>query len=848
MIGNAFQPLSKGVKAITSSFSGQRRDLLGELNIRDVVDGVALLDDGRMEVGIEVTLPPALGMPDFDDFMTHAKAAIHTTPDYARVRFITMVTESDHSFLEEYRKRATAKEEIAQLLAQSRYSYYTDLWRQGYVLSWKSFVCATVGTKKAKMPWTKDVLTYSKKMFAKAKRVQQRLVTHFSQLGFQPRPLGTQDVFEVCFRYLNPSLAKVTLGNYQSTYQVYPEKMLQANPALRIPSFRAQVAKSTVDNSNLTYLRVGDEYVKCLAMMSIPNETAVGIGNIVLRSGLRQTYVVDFTHLPQDKNLAKIKRRNARTFGNMGSTTYVDSDVDEGLSEGRQLVRHIVQTGDHTFQTSAALFLYANNLDDLNDATVSALSSLASISGSPFTMIDSGVYDPWISLAPFSGNDYLEKVELIESNAVHFLPLAGTWTGSQKPVALYHTRSGALVSVDSFDPRNKNWHTLYLGDTRSGKTFAAQYQMSEALKDDLIEAIIIDRGLSWSNVVRAYNGTIIKIEPGGDTSINPFQLEEGQLKPSEEKKAFLLNILKAMCPSDGGAVEADETAIFAAAIEEVYDAHRSEVKDPATGEYYETLELFTLSDYVKTMLKLSAIGNRRVTKYDEEIASGLARRLQVWTGDSPLGRFIDRPTRLPTSMAKVVLYETSAFDAMPMLDAVGTMLIQSEIWQRARGNIDKKLILAIDEAWAITQNRYSCALTLEIARRGAKEGIALWLITHSLKDLVGEGKDALLGAFNSYFLVRLTTEHELLKEHLKLPEEYLSVFSSLTARKNEYNELLYITRREGGMEAEVLSLRPCPIDYWTFTNHADDLALLAVKTKELGSRENAIKVLAGMKV
>jgi conjugal transfer ATP-binding protein TraC len=837
-------PVVQGIRNIRKTFLGQHKDLLSELNIRDVVDGVALLDDGRMEVGIEITLPPALGMPDFNDFMTYAKAAIHTTPDFSRVRFITMVVESDRSYLDEYKKRATAKEDIARLLAESRHAYYTDLWKRGYVLSWRTFVSVTVGTKGFKWPWDKQTLTYSSKLLDKAKRVRQRLANHFSQLNFHPRELGTQDVFALVFRYLNPSLAKVTLGKYESTYQDYPEKLVMENPALRAPSFRTQVAKSTVNNSNLSYLRVGEEYLKCLAMMSIPDKTRVGIGNLILRSGLRQTYVADFTHVPQQETLAKIKRRNANTFGNMGSETYVDSDVEEGLHEGRDLVKHIVRSGDHTFQVSAALFLYAKDLDDLHDTTVSALSSLASIPGQPFTMIDSGIYDPWISLCPFSGNDYLEKVELVESNAVHLLPLAGTWSGSQNAVALYHTRSGALVSVDSFDARNKNWHVLYLGDTRSGKTFAAQYQLSETLKDDTIDAIIIDRGLSWSNVVRAYNGVVIKIEPGGETSINPFQLEEGELVPSEAKKAFLLSILKAMCPSNAGAEEADETALFAAAIEEVYDAHRTERRDES-GEFYETLERFTLSDYIKTLLNLSAIGKRRVTDYDKEIAASLARRLQIWTGDSPLGRFIDRPTTLPTSMAKVVLFETSAFDSMPMLDAVGTMLIQAEVWQRARGNVERKLILAVDEAWAILRNRHSCALTLEIARRGGKEGIGLWLITHSLADLVGEGKEALLGAFNSYFLVRLSTEDDLLRDTLKLPEEYLRVFASLTGEKNAYNELLYITRREGGMEAEVLILRPSSFDYWTFTNHADDLALLARKTKELGSRENAIRELAG---
>ena len=130
-----------------------------------------------------------------------------------------------------------------------------------------------------------------------------------------------------------------------------------------------------------------------------------------------------------------------------------------------------------------------------------------------------------------------------------------------------------------------------------------------------------------------------------------------------------------MLPGDDPVQIADEDSVLISAIAEVYSAHLTEYKI-SEGEYGKRLTPFVLTDFVDTLETLSGVGERSVTAEDKKIANGLARRLQKWTGDSPLGRFLDRPTTLPVGDHKTILYETSAFGDDEDLRKVGTMLIQ----------------------------------------------------------------------------------------------------------------------------------------------------------------------------
>lgn len=823
-------------------FGQQQRDLLSEIKTRDVVDGKAFLKDGRLEIGIEIYPPGFLMSPDHAFLTNLARNILHTTPEASRSRLITVVAPSQPYLIQEYGKLNHAPTDTAHLLAEGRHAFFHKMWREGKVVDVRHFFCLTIGKKIRGKNFT-----YNESLLNQANIMLSRIMARFDELGYFPRQLTTQDIFELCYAYYNPSLTQVEQKKYESTYQVYADKILRENNSVRAPTFKAQVAKSSVNNSYPSVLRVGEFFLRLIAMTSIPDATFMGLNNLLLQQGIQQIMVTDFTHLPHAQILGKIKNRNSRAAAALDAEAGGENiELSEGLARGRDMLRHLFDTGDHIFEVTSCVWLMHPDKDILRQKATATLSRMANVPGNPYRLIDSGLLSPWLQCAPFSGDQYIERVTLVETNAAHFFPTFGLWDGSEKPMAMYQTRMGNLVGIDHFDQRNKGNHALILGEPRSGKSFTMQYHMSEALKDPNIEAVIIDRGLNWQRIVDVYDGVTVKIEPGGDTSINPFQLAEGETKPSEDQKTLILQLLLAMATDGQLKSTPNEVAILTAAIDEAYQSHLVAQEDPETGEYIDVAEIFTLSDFIYNLRNLSAIGDTPLSPQDKAIASDLATRFQLWAGDSALGKFIDRPTQMPIDDAKVVLYETSAFEVIPALSAVGTMLIQNEVWKRALRTREKRLIFAIDEAWAITRNQYSLQLTLEIARRGAKEGISMWLLTHSLHDVTGEGKEALLPAFDNYFLIRLTNEDNLLREYMKLPDSYIQAFNNLSRQKGVFNEFLFMSRRDTGLEAEVLVLRPSPTDYWTMTSDDEDLKILARKELELGSRQAAIRALAGV--
>ena len=828
---------------LVNVFEGpQQNNLVKELPYWDIIDGVMFLESGRAEVGVKLHLPPTTLRPPLPQIKNMLRTALRNTPQGSRVRFYTSITPASRALLNTYIDLGDAEEPAAQMLADERAKQLDELRLQGLITDWNACLTVAFGSEKGNKKALSPDETAS--TLNQAKRIQLKLERFLENAGLNPKPLSTQDVYELVYRYFNPDSAGYDVGTYVPTQKAYPVKAMDKFPGLNPATLRKQLLKSEIANGRGDHVKVGRTYHQVIVLDNEPEKTRNSIGNIFLRSGLDFSLVLEAHHEDYEKAIRRLKQSNATNYGTAGSEdVYVDSDVEDDLRAGRGLMQMINQSGDHVFRFSAAVILRHTDLTALRDVTQRAASNLASIPGNPFRILSRNTYKPFKMLAPFNGEQYHEFVTLLETNVAQLFPCSGPYKGSQRPVSLYLTRMNTLAAIDSFDTRNKNWHSLILGKTRSGKTFMAQKQLSDVLRDASIDARIVDRGLSWKRLVDRFDGDVIPIETGGEVSINPFDLPAGMTRPNEEQKGFLAMLLRAMIPTEGGAVEADEDAILVSAIEEAYESARSERKDDLEN-WVEVFEPFILTDFAETLLSLSAIGDRPIRASERDIAASLARRLQVWTGDTPLGRLVDAPTTLPDSDARVVLYETSSFNAQPKLDAIGTMLIQRAIWNRAISSKSRRMVMAVDEAWALLNNVYAVRFLVEMLRRGAKEGVAVWLLTHTLNDITGEKHAGVFQALSTFIIFQLMGEDDKLQELLRLSGSVMRDFKTISGRKGIDNEFLFYTEREDGPEGDILSYRPSRTDYWTFTNHADDLRIIEERTNALGSETAAIRELS----
>ncbi|MGC8877065.1 helicase HerA domain-containing protein [Thermus sp.] len=824
----------------TSPFSRAREDsLTALLPYWEIQDGLVVLNDGRVEVGVRLELPPTLFVSTayMEGLVGVLKALLRSAvPEGSRARLVVEVSPAHPSRVERYREMP-ASHPVARFLQEKRYEAWKERWARGEVLERRVYLSVLLGKprhKRRRVPFTPEEW---KEVVGEAVKVRERVVQAASSYRIPAFPMDDQELFAAIYRYFNPALALAEVPRYQRTWQRYPREAIRRIPSLRPPTLRAQVARSEVDNSYRDALYLGGMWAGILSLYTVPDETYAEMGDVLARAGGSRFYLVmDFLHEPFELAIRALKARARRYYSASQSGTYVDPNVRVGQVETEGAITHVSQTGDHIFQVGVSLVLLERERQALEGRTAQAMSELSRVPGNPFRVLRNGLLTPWLTLAPFSGGIPEERVYLLETNAAHFFPTTGAWAGSPRPVALFRNRQGALVQVDPFDKRMRNYNGVVVGGSGSGKTFSVQYLLSELLRDDKVSVVILDRGRNYQALVEAFGGAMVDIRPGAGTSINPFDLEEGEVEPTPEKKGDLLKLLRAMVPpGDDPTAEAVENAILEAAIAQTY-ARATTVDLLEDGTEAKRYLGARLSDLVKTLLTLDEIGGRGISPTEKEVARSLALRLQSWTGDSPLGTFVDRPTSVPVSTARVVCYELEGLDAYEGLDVVGTVLMADLIWKRAkegkRRGEERNLLVVLDEAWKVFKNPYAASLVEELYRRFRHLGGGIWSITQSLQDFSGDSAGRIVQNTTWVFLFRVQGEEAYVKEVFGLPDRAMAVWQSLGGVKGLYGEVMVWCVRDDRKEGDVLQLWPTPYDYWLFTSAQEE----AAKRKALAER------------
>ena len=816
----------------------REHSLTEEFAYWEIHEGLMFLEDGRAEVGVELLLKPTLllSQSELEGLLYMVRSVLRNgVPQGTRARLYVEASPAPEGVVEAYRQAYAPGHPVARALAEERYRHWRTLWERGEVMERRAFLTVSFGRRRPKrLPFGKAELAG---LVKEGGKIRERIRMIARGRGVEVREMDDQAVFGLAYRYLNPGLRLSGVPRYRPTWQRYPRVAVEKMPGLRPPTLRAQLLRSEVDNSYREVLYVGGRWLSMFSLYTIPDETYTEMGDVLALAGGGEYYLVtDFYHEPYERALKALKARARRFYAASANTeTYVDPNVVIGQQETEGAIAHISQTGDHVYRVGVSLILIEREREALERRASQVVGRLSEIPGNPFRQLKNGLFEPWKNRAPFSGGISDEVVSLLESNAADLVPLTGAWKGHDQPVVLFHNRFRSLTYLDPFTPRTANWNGIVAGGSGSGKTFFTQYVLADLLRRDEVDVVILDRGRNYEALVEAFGGAFIDIRPGGATSVNMFDLEEGEAEPSPEKLQDVLRFLRAILPpGDDRTEEAVENAILEAAIEQTYKRASPDVPQ-ADGSYKKVYQGARLSDLAQTLVLLDEVGSRPASPSEKEVARKLALRLQSWVGDSPKGQFLDRPTSVPLSQARVVCYELEGLK--DDLEVIGTLLIADLVWKRAKKNQERRVLVVLDEAWKVFQSPYASRLIEELYRRFRFLGGGIWSITQSLADFAGEGPKALLQNTSFHFLLRLSrSEAELtvMREVLSMPDRAIAVHGGLTGVKGVYAEALAWIRTGEGREGEVIAVRPSPVDYWLFTSTKEEVAQRREMVKRYG--------------
>ena len=322
-------------------------------------------------------------------------------------------------------------------------------------------------------------------------------------------------------------------------------------------------------------------------------------------------------------------------------------------------------------------------------------------------------------------------------------------------------------------------HTLMLGATGSGKSFAANFILESVQKYDPL-TFIFDLGGSYETVTRAFGGTYLNVglkNPG--FTINPFSLQ-----PTPENMNFLYLFLRVPIEA-GGHYELtpeDEKALFAA-IERVY-------KLPA--------EIRTLTNFAS-------------------ILGPLGERLHRWTQAGQFGHLFDNVEDTLT-LSRFQTFNFDGWSDYP--DILEPLLFY--VLQRASSEIEKPAntatfkVFVIDEAWIFLKNRTIRDWITRAEKTWRKKNAAMILATQSVVELAASDMLHIVNEScpTKIFLSNPNIDRKLYAEIFQLNDTQLELLESLVPKR----ELLLIQPR--GTKKLVLEVDA--LGYWMATNNARD--------------------------
>lgn len=818
-----------------------------ELPYWDLRDGVVVLEDGTLEVGVEVRLPSTTLSPLSDVKALHATILStlgSVLPQKERLRLYIEAAPMSYETLARYEQSSTCEYPAADALTKAKLDFLDKARRDGKLVEYRAYLTCTFTPPSQRWRWVSLDAESFRHRHIKALTLRQKLVGALAQAGFDPVPLLSQGLFELIWRYFNPGMRLHKPPVHIKLKTHYPEHVLKRFPWLAPPTLRSQVSGSDLAR-RWDYLWYSGHYAQVVSMGNLPVGYTQGgmIGHLLTLPRLFWL-TVDYVHEPYGPTvralMAQARRLYAATGDTGGLTDYTDPTVRVGFKELDDALSHVSETGTHVYRVGLSMTLLDTTEEGIRRGTQEAVEAFTQLPGVKPIVETAGLFKQFVALAPCSGRVNERVFLTLQENAADFFPLDAPWRGSSQPTSLIWNRWDSLTSIDPFDPRSTNWNGIVVGASGTGKTFLMQMLLGDLIARGA-DVMIVDRGYGYQQLVDLFGGQTIPIEPGTNVSINPFDLPQDVTSPNDQQKGFLMALLRAMLPPERGASESLENAILSSAIVQTYARATTEHK--VEGKVVSRFAGTRLSDLARVLVTLEAVGDRSASSQERDVARNLALKLQHWTGNSPFGQLIDRPTSI-ASDAPVLYYETSGLERHHELRPVGLLLIADLIWKRVSQNPGRKKVVVLDEVWSLLKVPQAAAFIVELYRRFRRYNAAVYAITQSLKDFQAEEARGILQNTTYHYLLRLPGEDDIVQALFHLPDRAMETFRSLSSMRGSFSEAMMWIRQEDGLEGGVIVLRPSPLEYWAYTTSAEEIVVRESYVKKHGELLSALQELA----
>ena len=367
-------------------------------------------------------------------------------------------------------------------------------------------------------------------------------------------------------------------------------------------------------------------------------------------------------------------------------------------------------------------------------------------------------------------------------------PLFGASSGRsiskhlEKPaLAILETRSKTPYHYDLFC--GDVGHTLILGATGAGKSFALNFLLVSALQYDP-RVLILDLGGSYRWLTSFLGGSYLELSPS-ESGKSSFQLRPFSLPPTERTFQFLSGWVARLLRIGGG---------------ELAGADTSEIHDRVADLYQLPPQHRTLTGLVRTL--------------PQKMWPPLSR----WHGDGPWGAIFDNPATgddLKLADWQVIDLAGAAEHEDLCEAALFYLLERLRLALEDPAQTARVKLMVVDEAWRYLRDPAVLSYLAEAAKTWRKKNAALILATQSAVDLTGTaGASALLESLPTKLFLANPDLPQSVGEVFRLNEQEVELIRGLIPKRE-----MYLRRAD---EFGVLRLEVDRESYWLYTSSARD--------------------------
>jgi hypothetical protein len=365
--------------------------------------------------------------------------------------------------------------------------------------------------------------------------------------------MSHQEIFLEIKRALNP------LANDTLLYR-------PADQSLVYESGRSQMANVNVEDELDDYLKIGGLLYSWITLRDLPDATFPGMLQELLRMDFPLVINAEVSLPDQVKVVKKYKSRLRKMLAAQrdihgGFHTNVDAQVGE-----RQLVKvleDVISSSRKTCELSLIIAVRtstpAHNRKEREEAervlanrrqqVLHALTRMNGARGIPEMLAQKRMF---FSGLPAMAGENLRGIEMLTANAADLLPVEVPWRGTpSSPLVLVETPTRQLIPFSLFDSSLADANALFIAKSGGGKTVMAQIFLAMMARAKPLISIL-ERGDSYRPLVELMGGRVIEVDLESTESLNPWDLQSGQISPSKEKIAFLKNLTLHMIGNSPG--------------------------------------------------------------------------------------------------------------------------------------------------------------------------------------------------------------------------------------------------------------------------------------------------------